>query len=126
MALNLLEVVVPPCGEHIMMIQNRMIVLILCCFALTLVGAPRLSAQTPRAVEATVPFAFWIEGSRLPAGVYQIEYIDSSAYFVFRSKDGKSVHDAYTLPLDDVPVNEGDAKLVFRIEKGRHYLYGGS
>ncbi len=53
-----------------MMIQHRLIVLILFCFAITLVGAPRLSAQSPRTVEATVPFDFWIEGSLLPAGGY--------------------------------------------------------
>ena len=108
------------------MIQPRSILSVLCCSVLVLVGAFQLSAQTPGIVEATIPFDFWIEGSHLPAGVYQIEHIDSSTYFVMRSNDGKSAHDVYTLPLDEGPIKEQDAKLVFRIEKGRYYLYGGS
>ena len=108
-----------------MKIESISILRILCCCVLALV-APQLSAQTHGTAEATIPFDFWIEGTHLPAGRYRIEHIDSSTYFVMRSSDGKSIHDVYTLPLDESPITEQDAKLVFRVEKGRYYLYGGS
>jgi hypothetical protein len=82
-------------------------------------------AQEPRFVEAKIPFEFWVEDSSLPAGDYRIEHVESTAYLLFRSTDGKVVKDAYTLPLDETPVKESDAKLVFRIQSGTHYLYGG-
>ena len=83
------------------------------------------TAQKQTMAQATIPFEFWIAGNRLPAGDYQIEHIDSRAYILFRSTDGKIVQNAYTLPLDDDPVKASDAKLVFRIQNGRRYLYGG-
>jgi hypothetical protein len=82
-------------------------------------------AQKQRIAQATIPFEFWIEGYRLPAGDYQIELLESTSYLLFRSTDGKIVQDAYALPLDDDPAKEGDSKLVFGIQNGRHYLYGG-
>ena len=108
------------------MIQPRTILRILCCCILTFLGTPSLPAQAPHSVEATIPFSFWVDGSELPAGSYQIEHIDSSTYFLLRSKDGKVVHNVYTLPLDEDPIKEQNAKLVFRIKNGKYYLYGGS
>jgi len=83
------------------------------------------TAQKRTMAQATIPFEFWIADNRLPAGDYRIEHIDSRAYLLFRSTDGKIVQDAYTLPLDDNPAKASDAKLVFRIQDGRRYLYGG-
>ena len=83
-------------------------------------------SQKQRTAQATIPFEFWIAGSRLPAGEYRIEHVESTAYILFRSTDGKIVQDAYTLPLDENPVKDSDAKLVFRIQDGRRYLYEGS
>lgn len=82
-------------------------------------------AQKQRIAQATVPFEFWIEGYRLPAGDYQIEPLKSTSYLLFRSTDGKIVQGAYVLPLDDDPAKGGDSKLVFRIQNGTYYLYGG-
>ena len=82
-------------------------------------------AQKQTMAQATIPFEFWIAGNRLPAGDYRIEHIDSRAYILFRSIDGKIVQNAYTLPLGDDPAKESDAKLVFRIQDGRRYLYEG-
>jgi len=83
------------------------------------------TAQEQTIVQAKIPFEFWIAGNRLPAGDYRIEHIDSRAYLLFRSADGKVVQGAYTLPLNDDPAKESDAKLVFRIQDGKRYLYGG-
>ena len=83
------------------------------------------AAQEQKAAEASIPFEFWIGGSRLPAGVYRIEHLESTSYFFLRSADRKTAQAVYTLPVDDSPATDGDSKLVFRIANGRHYLYGG-
>ena len=83
------------------------------------------AAQKRMIGHATIPFEFWLGGDRLPAGNYQIEVIEATAYVLFRSTDGKIVDGAYTLALDEDPVKESDAKLVFRIQDGRRYLYEG-
>ena len=89
--------------------------------SLVLVG----TAQPPMEAYATIPFEFWIKGDRLPAGNYQIEQIESTAYLLFLSTDGKIVDGAYTLAVDANPVKDSEARLVFRIQNGRRYLYGG-
>lgn len=83
------------------------------------------TAQKRMMAHATIPFDFWLAGDRLPAGNYQIEVIESTAYVLFLSTDGKVVDGADTLLLDGDPVKETDARLIFRIQDGRHYLYGG-
>lgn len=108
-----------------MRILNRSLLAIFYFCAVAFAPANSLLAQNPSTVQSTVPFEFWIGGSRLPAGVYQLEHIESSAYIFFRSADGTTTHDVYTVPLDDTPVAEQDAKLVFRFQNGRHYLYEG-
>ena len=82
-------------------------------------------AQKQRAAQATIPFEFWIAGNRLPAGDYKIEGVESTTYILFRSTDGKAVQEAYTLPLDETPAKPSEAKLVFRIQDGKRYLYEG-
>ena len=81
--------------------------------------------QIQMEAHAAIPFEFWIEGYRLPAGNYQIDLLESTSYLLFRSTEGKIIQVAYALPLDDDPAREGDSKLVFRVQNGRHYLYGG-
>jgi hypothetical protein len=83
------------------------------------------AAETPIQAHATVPFDFWMEGDRLPAGSYQIVQIESISYLLFLSTDGKVVSGAYTIAVDPKPVKDSDAKLIFRIQDGRHYFYGG-
>ncbi len=103
--------------------KKRMSIFLSSLAVLFLVGEGTAQKQTM--AQVTIPFEFWIAGNRLPAGDYRIEHIDSRAYLMFRSTDGKIVQNAYTLPLDDDPVKASDAKLVFRIQNGRRYLYGG-
>ena len=116
-----------PCGsgakKH--MIKTNSLIAILLGSLVLLIPAGRGMAQKQRTAQATIPFEFWIAGSRLPAGEYRIEHVESTTYILFRSTDGKTVMDAYTLPLDENPVKDSDAKLVFRIQNGKHYLYEG-
>jgi len=107
-----------------MISRQRLIAIFLSSLALLIV-AGQGTAQKQTTAQATIPFEFWIEGNHLPAGNYRIEHIESASYILFRSTDGKVVQDAYTLPLDENPVKESDAKLVFRIQNGRRYLYEG-
>ena len=107
-----------------MMRAKRVTTILLSSLALLLLVGQG-TAQKQTMAQATIPFEFWIAGNRLPAGDYRIEHIDSRAYLLFRSTDGKIVQNAYTLPLDDDPVKASDAKLVFRIQDGRRYLYEG-
>ena len=82
------------------------------------------TGQNPKTAHAVIPFEFWVEGNRLSAGDYIIVHVESMSYWLFRCTDGKSVATVYGLPLDREPATEGDAKLIFRVENGRHYLYG--
>src|SRR5271166_1627656 len=111
-------------SEEIMVCPKRLMAILLSSLAL-LISAGQGMAQKQKIAQATIPFEFWIAGSRLPAGDYRIEHVESTSYLLFRSTDGKIVQDVYTLPLDENPVQESEFKLVFRIEDGRHYLYEG-
>ena len=90
-----------------------------------LIPSGRGMAQKQGAAQATIPFEFWIAGNRLPAGHYKIEGVESTTYILFRSTDGKIIQQAYILPLDETPAKPSEAKLVFGIQDGKHYLYGG-
>ena len=83
------------------------------------------AAQTPKTAHATIPFEFCVEGNSLPAGDYIIQHVDSTSYLLFRSTDGKSIAAVFALPMDEDPATEPNSKLIFRVENGRHYLYGG-
>ncbi len=103
---------------------KRLIVISSLLGLMALVG--QATAQKRMIAYATIPFEFWLAGDRLPAGSYQIEVIEATEYVLFLSVDGKVVDGAYTLPLDEDPVKDTDARLIFRIQDGRRYLYGGS
>ncbi len=90
---------------------------------LTLAGSG--FAQKQRVAQATVPFEFWVEGFQLPAGANQIAPLESTSYLLLRSTDGKILQVVFTLPIDDDPAKADESKLVFRIENGKYYLYGG-
>ena len=83
------------------------------------------TAQTQIRPHASISFEFWIEGKRLPAGDYQIEQIESIPYLLLLNTDGSVAAGAFTVALDGTPVKDSDARLIFRIQDGKHYLYGG-
>ena len=81
--------------------------------------------QNSQRVHAVIPFDFWVEGTSLPAGDYIIEHLESTSYLLFHSTDSKNSVAVYVLPLDEDPAAEGESKLVFKVNNGKHYLYGG-
>jgi hypothetical protein len=101
---------------------RKWIGLMMLCSVFYLPGT-RVTGQQPKIAQATIPFQFWIAGNALPAGDYQIEHVVSSTLVVFRSKNGDVVQEAYMIPLDDSLVKPDQAKLVFRVQNGKHYLY---
>jgi len=104
--------------------KNRCSILVLSSFLfLTLTIA--MTAENPKTAHAIIPFEFCVEGTSLPAGDYIIQHVDSTSYLLFRSTDGKSIAAVFALPMDDDSATETDSKLIFKVENGRHYLYGG-
>lgn len=111
-------------SKEIMISLKKVITIFVSSLALLLLSGQGV-AQKQRIAQTTVPFEFWIEGYRLPPGDYQIEFLGSTSYLLFRSTDGKIVQEVFALPLDNVPAKESDSKLIFRIQNSTHYLYGG-
>ena len=104
---------------------NARILLIAISLFVSFVSVGQATAQVQMEAHAAIPFEFWIEGDRLQAGEYQIEQIESISYLLFISTDGRVVGGAYTVAVDANPVKDSDAKLIFRVQDGRRYLYGG-
>jgi hypothetical protein len=101
---------------------RRWIGLGLLCSVLLFAGT-LANGQQPTVARAIIPFPFWIGDNPLPAGDYEIQHVISSTLVLFRSTNGATTQDAYMIPLDDSPVKPNQAKLIFRIQDGRHYLY---
>jgi hypothetical protein len=92
------------------------------CSVLLFTGT-RANGQQPKVAQATIPFQFWIGDNPLPAGDYEIQHVISSTLVLFRSTNGGTTQDAYMIPLDDSSVKPDQAKLIFRVQDGKHYLY---
>ena len=108
--------------ESVINAKRQLTVLSLLVLSL-LVGQGK--AQTRMEVHASIPFKFWIEGNHLPAGNYQIEQIESIPYLLVLEPNGYVAAGAYTVATDKDPVKDSEARLIFRIQDGKHYLYGG-
>jgi hypothetical protein len=102
--------------------MRKWIGLAMLCSVLLLPGMSA-TGQQPKIAQATIPFQFWIGDNSLPAGDYEIEHVVASSMVMLRSKNGESVQEASMIPLDDSLVKPDQAKLVFRVQNGRHYLY---
>lgn len=101
---------------------RRSIGMMMLCAFLLLPGS-RVTGQQPKIAHATIPFQFRIGDNPLPAGECQLEHVVSSTLVLFRSKNGDAVQDAYMSPIDASIVKPDQAKLVFRVQDGKHYLY---
>jgi hypothetical protein len=101
---------------------RKWIGLAMLCSVLLLPGTT-VTGQQRKIAQATIPFQFWIGDNSLPAGDYEIEHVVASTLVLFRSKNGKTSQDAYMIPLDDSVVKPDQAKLVFQVQNGKHYLY---
>jgi len=81
------------------------------------------AARKAKTAQVTIPFDFWIEDTKLPAGNYQMTHLTSPTLLVFTNTESKGTTEAFMLPVDADPVKESRAKLVFLVQNGEHYLY---
>lgn len=92
------------------------------CFGLVL--CMHVDAATKeKTAHVTIPFDFWIQDTKLPAGTYHLKHVSSPTLVVFTSSDGRRSTEAFMLPVNDDPVKASEARLVFLVENGEHYLY---
>ena len=85
---------------------------------LLLVSIPNTYAQTT--VRATVPFAFMVGKTEVPAGTYTINSISSSAIAIRDRHTGRGV---FTLVIPERPgSNNGTPKLVFNKYGNTYFL----
>lgn len=81
------------------------------------------AATKEKTAHVTIPFDFWIQDTKLPAGTYEIEHVSSPTLVVFTSSDRRRSTEAFMLPVNNDPVKPSEAKLVFLVQNGEHYLY---
>ena len=79
--------------------------------------------QTNRTAHVTVPFEFWVGDTRLPAGAYELTHAISPTLIVFAGMKPGTSTEAFLLPVDEDPVKQSDAKLIFALRNGNFYLY---
>ena len=79
--------------------------------------------QTNRTAHVTVPFEFWVGDTRLPAGTYELTHAISPTLVVFAGVKPDLSSEAFLLPVDEAPVKQSEAKLIFALRKGNYYLY---
>lgn len=96
-------------------------VLVTVCFGLVLLV--RADAAESKTAHVVIPFDFWIEDTKLPAGTYEMKHVTSPTLVVFTSSDGRRSTEAFMLPVNEDPVLSNQAKLVFLVQNGQHYLY---
>lgn len=94
-------------------------------FVLLFVGFLATSSfgQATRSAYAKIPFEFWVGDTRLPAGTYQLSHVISPTVVVLTGDGTKMGAEVYLLPIDEEPVQESEAKLIFLVQNGNHYLY---
>jgi hypothetical protein len=79
--------------------------------------------QTSRTAYVTVPFEFWVGDTRLPAGTYELTHAISPTLVVFAGMKPDTSTEAFLLPVNEDPVKQSDAKLIFALRNGNYYLY---
>ena len=77
----------------------------------------------PKTAHVTIPFDFWVQDGKLPAGAYGISHISSPTVVVFTSSDGKRSTEVFMVPVNNDPVKESESKLVFSVQDGQRYFY---
>ena len=86
------------------------------------VGQSRTQAPVDPIATALIPFDFWIGGTHLPAGEYDLyRSLGVKSVIVLRNMEDNAQDEAFLLPTSG-PVKIGDCKLIFVNRKGKHYL----
>ena len=96
--------------------------LVMVCLGLALLVRGDAESR-PKTAHVTISFDFWVQNSKLPAGVYEISHINSPTVVVFTSSDAKRATQVFMLPVNNDPVKESESKLVFFVQDGQRYFY---
>jgi len=96
--------------------------LMMVCLGLVLFARSDAESR-PKTARVTIPFDFWVQDGKLPAGVYEISHINSPTLVVFTSSDAKRSTEVFMLPVNNDPVKENESKLVFFVQDGQRYFY---
>lgn len=99
------------------------VTLILAFLCMTSANIAMATQNQPKAAYAKIPFEFWVTGTKLPAGEYRFEHVDTSTTVLVRNNDGTHLSEAYMMPMNDDPVSANQAKVVFVEHGGNKYLY---
>ena len=94
--------------------------LILACFLVLLLTCSALAQQPLRSGTADIPFDFYIEGNKMPAGHYTLDLV-APTYVTIRSQDGKMQQDLYVLQAAIASPNM-PTQLVFAVRDGKYYF----
>ena len=98
---------------------GRLLMVVLICFSTGTLTV----GETQLVAHAKVPFEFWVGDTRLAAGDYELKHVVSPTLVVFTNKSTNIATEAYLLPVDSEPVKQSEAKLIFSVQNGSHYLY---
>lgn len=87
------------------------------------VGQSQAQAPVDPIAKALIPFDFWVGGTHLPAGEYDLyRSLGLNSVVVLRSMENNAQDEAFLLPLSG-PVAMGHCKLIFVNRRGKHYLH---
>ena len=105
-----------------MNLQNRISrALVTVCFSLVLFS--HADAAQSKTAHVVIPFDFWVQDTKLPAGTYEMKHVNLPTLVMFTGFDSRTSAEAFMLPVNDDPVTPSEAKLVFLVQNGQHYLY---
>lgn len=90
---------------------------------LSLVLLTHADAAQSKTAHVVIPFDFWVQDTKLPAGTYEMQHVNLPTLVMFTGFDGRRSAEAFMLPVSDDPVTPSEAKLVFLVQNGQHYLY---
>jgi hypothetical protein len=103
-------------------IMNKILLLIVLMFT----SGTLVNAQSNRQIAVHVPFDFYVQNQKMPAGDYVIESASprsAQSTLIFREKNGKSKKILMTIPIEiNILRNPSDPTLLFNRYKNEYFL----
>jgi hypothetical protein len=99
--------------------KNKWIVRILSVLILATLAAASAQAQSDHSLVARIPFTFWVQGERFPAGDYIVDPLQHGYLTLRASRSGSVI--LRVLPNYSRPNDGPKGKLIFN-RYGNHYF----